>query len=74
MVLTVSFVLSAATNSFVTVDDGCAKRKRTQGVSLVFQTVGGPPFSCRFAAEHSSVMRTGLSVMRIGLVSCYIDR
>ena len=44
-----------------------AAKEGTKAYSLVFQMVAGPPFSCRFAAEHSSVMR-------IGLVSSYISR
>ena len=44
-----------------------AAKEGTKAYSLVFQMVAGPPFSCCFAAEHSSVMR-------IGLVSSYISR
>jgi hypothetical protein len=44
-----------------------AAKEGTKAYSLVFQMVAGPPFSCRFAAEHSSVMM-------IGLVSSYISR
>jgi hypothetical protein len=44
-----------------------AAKEGTKAYSLIFQMVAGPPFSCRFAAEHSSVMR-------IGLVSSYISR